>query len=606
MERGQNIRPSQLITTYGVGSIIETPQGPGVISDMAISSLLPNPAGGEPGKVTNLWDFEISEPRLSAGPLNGAKILRIPSNADLQLGSSEIAYRLQSFPNWALCVKHNRLYYIPPQKDPVTGCSDCGSMQRKWAVVKQREEAVSFVRACRAGHLDDVDWRYAVHADAKVPMCNSNEYEWTGPGGSLRNVEIVCVGCQARGNLGRIYSTPWPCSGRYPELGWDRPGCALNSSVLQRGASNLRIPEIVGALSIPDKEGPLHNIFSLKVFKTLLFRRTIGSKQELLDLIESFKAEQGVSIPSETEQAILVADEADILEAIEDTKTPPPVKTPDQIREDELLKLRKAAKVGAPAKKSKSPVVPPDFEVLPGSTVTVKTPHGVFRVTPVSRLRVVLVQKGYRRIDSDTGQGSVVTERSYHDGAGAWFPGVAVSGEGLFIDFAREKSGVESPLKVQGPEAAVWLGEWNAKTGEDDQLRHHPVFVWWHTLSHRLLNALSVDSGYAAAALRERVLVRVDPTTGEADGGVLIYTAQQGGDGTLGGLIALAPRFGDVIASALRYVDACSNDPICEEEEFTPGKANGAACYACQLAAETSCEFLNTSLDRNVLRGNMP
>ena len=27
----------------------------------------------------------------------------------------------------------------------------------------------------------------------------------------------------------------------------------------------------------------------------------------------------------------------------------------------------------------------------------------------------------------------------------------------------------------------------------------HPVFVWWHTLSHRLITALSVDSGYSSA-----------------------------------------------------------------------------------------------------------
>ncbi len=68
------------------------------------------------------------------------------------------------------------------------------------------------------------------------------------------------------------------------------------------------------------------------------------------------------------------------------------------------------------------------------------------------------------------------------------------------------------------------------------QFQLHPVFVWWHTLAHRLINALSVDSGYSSAAVRERVYVYLNTTDGSFDGGILLYTVQPGGDGTLGGL----------------------------------------------------------------------
>jgi hypothetical protein len=79
-----------------------------------------------------------------------------------------------------------------------------------------------------------------------------------------------------------------------------------------------------------------------------------------------------------------------------------------------------------------------------------------------------------------------------------------------------------------------------------------------------------------------------------------------GGDGTLGDLVALVPYFEHILASALRYIDACSNDPLCGEETFGPGKYNGAACYTCARVSETSCEYRYVHLDRNLLLNHQP
>ncbi len=87
-------------------------------------------------------------------------------------------------------------------------------------------------------------------------------------------------------------------------------------------------------------------------------------------------------------------------------------------------------------------------------------------------------------------------------------------------------------------------------------------------------------------------------------GGLLLYTVQPGGDGTLGGLIGLVPSFRQVIASALRDLGSCSNDPLCEET--LPDGVNGSACYSCLLASETSCEQRNVHLDRGLLLQNLP
>lgn len=65
-----------------------------------------------------------------------------------------------------------------------------------------------------------------------------------------------------------------------------------------------------------------------------------------------------------------------------------------------------------------------------------------------------------------------------------------------------------------------------SNTGGEDRNQLHPVFVWWHTFAHRIINALSVDSGYSSAAIRERVFIDVNETNGAANGGILLYTAQ--------------------------------------------------------------------------------
>ena len=67
--------------------------------------------------------------------------------------------------------------------------------------------------------------------------------------------------------------------------------------------------------------------------------------------------------------------------------------------------------------------------------------------------------------------------------------------------------------------------------------------MWWHGFSHQIIEALSIDSGYSSATVRERVLVDVDSNRG----GVLLHAVQLGGDGTLGDLMALATKFRRVL-----------------------------------------------------------
>jgi hypothetical protein len=387
----------------------------------------------------------------------------------------------------------------------------------------------------------------------------------------------------------------------------------MPAKIMQRGAANLRVTDLVTALVISPVPPPLHNLLGHSAIKAALaareaFAGPITSKTHVMQAIDLVVSQGLVTAARRTEIDQFV--EADILTAIPIVLAGGiPVSQADLL-DDEFQQLRHAAGNGAPATPPATQGRPPAFEVNHPDVRLFPGPNGTpMRITPVSRLQVMMVQTGYRRIPGDNRPLPQQVVTSYDDGQNRWYPGVLLYGEGVFIDV--DPAGHEPVFT--GPIADAWRHAWNtaqlapAAAGDAFALpQPHPERVWWHTLSHRLINALAVDSGYSSSAVRERVYAHVDPTTGEAHGGVLLYTVQPGGDGTLGGLISLVPRFDRVLARAFRDLDACSNNVLCSDERFVAGKANGAACYACLLVSETSCEARNTGLDRLLLLDHLP
>jgi len=594
------IRRSQFITTYGPGAILEGPHGPRMILSLEHAGIFD-------------WykpeDFEITDRRLSHALLEGAGIIRIPSNAELGKPESDWVYQTHPFPSWSLCPQHAVLYRGKT-------CPLClkETRQEETSWDKANRQAVRFVRACPAGHLDDVDWVGMVHWRGNH-SCKPSYLLWKGSG-SLRNIDIVCPICGASINLGLAYSREWPCSGRFPENESNykpyRPGdCPEKARIIQRGASNLRIAEIVTSLTIPESDTNLHRYLEMTLVFGVLsgmagaHRNSLPSRDEFLSVLRTLAGKKSLSetIVNEIERY----DESTLLKAMADVLQDLP-DDPFLLRVQEFAALQESARRGRTLPPT-SPGYPPQFEVIQKDVRQVVTASGRrLRVTPVNRLRVVMVQKGYRRAPAgNVTQSSLVTV-SFDAGGRIWYPGVELFGEGIFIDLWPGES-----LNLAGGASDAWWKAWQQPDEyapvtllNFDRHQFHPLFVWWHTLSHRFINALSIDSGYSAAAIRERVYIDVDEQSGRASGGVLLFTSQPGGDGTLGGLVALVPEFERVLKNALRDLHTCSNDPLCGEEHFRKGKYNGAACYACLLVSETSCEHRNMGLDRNILLENMP
>ena len=68
--------------------------------------------------------------------------------------------------------------------------------------------------------------------------------------------------------------------------------------------------------------------------------------------------------------------------------------------------------------------------------------------------------------------------------------------------------------------------------------------------------------------------------------------------------MAETERLGSALIEGLQRLSWCSSDPVCIESRGSGTDAlNLAACHACVLAPETSCEMNNSFLDRALLFG---
>ncbi len=229
------------------------------------------------------------------------------------------------------------------------------------------------------------------------------------------------------------------------------------------------------------------------------------------------------------------------------------------------------------------------------------------RIVLVHRLREVIAQVGFTRFEAEMpdidGELDISVRRAALDVETNWVPAVENRGEGVFIAFRKEA--IEDWLqrdavKKRGRELSRGFDIWCARKGIDqevDKVKFPGLpYIMLHSLSHLLITAVSLECGYAASSIRERIYA------GEAGYGILLYTGSAGSEGTLGGLVEVGKRIEYHLELAIEQGKLCYNDPVCaqhkadneEEERFL----HGSACHGCLLIAETSCERRNEFLDR--------
>ena len=250
------------------------------------------------------------------------------------------------------------------------------------------------------------------------------------------------------------------------------------------------------------------------------------------------------------------------------------------------------------------------------------------RLVQVHRLRETRAFTGFSRIFSDN---ALPLEQSkamlrHFSPTDDWLPATTVFGEGIYLELDQERvarwleinaaalkrhlAPIESAAAPKHKRAG---GGGGVPTGGDDKTSARadpanlisPVFILLHTLAHLLIRQLTFECGYGASALRERIYFSERRETKMA--GFLIYTADGDSEGTLGGLVRLGTPeiLKRLLKRGLLAAERCSHDPFCTEIGISsgqgPGNCNLAACHACALLPETSCEEFNRFLDRALL-----
>ena len=460
--------------------------------------------------------------------------------------------------------------------------------------------ATRFVRACPKGHVDDVDWYRFVHG-ADDPCRNQLWLDERGTSGDLSDLVVRC-GCGKRRGMHEAKEienrTLGACSGARPWLGpHAAERCELPARLLIRTASNAWFPQVVSVLSLPEDGAEVD--------------RAAVALWDDLQIVDGPEALAFIRRKPAVAERLAPFDDAAVLKAIARRRAGVSADRPvKQVELDALL----AAPEGfgddlAAAADFHARRLPDDAWRRPAASAA----RGVAAVVQLHRLREVAALAGFTRFEAVTpdidGEYASDVERADLALDPAWFPAVENRGEGIFlqldaaaVDRWRRRSGVQARLAALGAGHERWS---ERRPPRNRQTRPRPFpggpYVLLHTLSHLLIQSLSLRCGYPAASIRERVYV-----DGEAQRfGLLLYTASADAEGTLGGLVQEARALDDHLEAALRSAALCSSDPVCAghapERSLEDRWLHGAACHGCALIAETSCEMRNDYLDRALL-----
>ena len=585
------IRPSQAIHSYGVGSLIDLPN---------LSVLV----GG-----LDRWDTTrqevITEDRLldavrtRLGPQ--VETLRaLPVEAQTTNNPydewARVGVPVTVFPRWLRCTACNRLFPVAsgalkletnmyrPDRTRYTH-PNCDKARKPPAAVPAR-----FVAGCTNGHLDDFPWVRFAHDGVAIcpnPILQVNDI---GSGGRATDLLVKCLACGARSTLAKAFGpaalTTMPqCRGRHPHLGVASEPCGEQLRSLVLGASNLWFNSSVSVLSLPVGGGSLAQL----VYDNWAELEKMPVKDVLTYALTSNRTLQAAFAGNDLD---------DVWAAIEARRAGAPSVPGTDVRGPEWAALT----TGSHGQTS------PHFEAEPIAAPPLYS-RELAGVTLAHRLRVVTALCGFTRISSGEPEDSGPTVRLETKGAPTWVPVVENRGEGIFLRLdesavqAWEADAYDNPLLVAMRRAHR---EWRqARNLDPTEGWPGERFVLLHSLSHALINELAIECGYSSASISERIYSRAPGDGPEPMAGLLLYTSAPDAEGTLGGLVNLgqANELGPILRRALERSGLCSSDPLCADHEpdAATGAVHGAACHACLLVAETSCERGNRYLDRSLL-----
>jgi hypothetical protein len=424
--------------------------------------------------------------------------------------------------------------------------------------------------------------------------------EERGTSGDLSEIHVVCD-CKAErtmieGMKMDLHPFP-PCGADRPWLGpqGKDSSCNAPSRLLIRTASNAYFPQIMRVISLPEKNEGLKKIVA--AHWDLLKKVNDVTKLKFLKELQEPLHNALMGLPDEEVVAEIIA------RNLGATVPPKPVK----LAEFEVLASP------APAEGSDQPngdYFARRLPLKPEQVAAAPWMDSVEKVILVHRLREVSALLGFTRFEASSpdtqGELEIGVKRAALARTAKWVPASETHGEGFFVQFkadAVESWLSQDEVKVRGQELLHGFNLWADDFKQTSAKFPGLPYLMLHSLAHLLITSVSLECGYPASSIRERIYA-VDTGAGKGYG-ILLYTGSVDAEGTLGGLVEVGRKIIPHLQAALERGMLCSNDPVCAQhapnDERDKRFLHGAACHGCLLIAETSCETFNNHLDRTLV-----
>jgi hypothetical protein len=586
-----DVRPSQLLLTYGVGAIIDLPH---------MSTLIMGLDDWDTTKAQEIPEERLLQAVQSVLGSQVKQLLTPPisttaSQHPFQPGAP-VGVPVAAFPRWMVCPVCRLLASVdsgyfelkanPFQPDRThyrhQNCS------KQPIILPSR-----FMIACEAGHLDDFPWVHFVHGERHC-KASLRMYE-IGVSGEPSDIYIKCETCQKGRAMSEAFSSDEEQvyrpngRGRRPHLrDFEKKGCQYSAKTILLAASNTWFPLIFSSLSLPTAVDALSQV--------------VEAHWDMLQGAES-AADVAVyrRIPKLKEHLSDYSDEA-IWQKIEQQRAG----APEQVKPADL-KIPEWEVLSNPTLAQRTD----DFEATPAE-IPEGYGHVIQQVVLVERLREVRALTGFTRLESLSDYAEEEKLPAEHIMPLArrhphWVPASEVRGEGIFLQFREDALEFWLQKLVVKQHNDIFREahrRWRAARDMEPPEANYPDirYVLLHTFAHALMRQLTLECGYTAASIRERIYAKAPGSDGGAMAGILLYTAASDSEGTLGGLVNLGKQLGYHIGGALEEMQNCASDPLCAEHtSLEDGTLHGAACHACMFVPETSCERGNKYLDRSLL-----
>ncbi|MBW4595313.1 MAG: DUF1998 domain-containing protein [Brasilonema angustatum HA4187-MV1] len=597
------IRQSQLLSTYGPGAMVDLPDHSVVIGGLSY------------------WKGDqqyIREDRLKNKICEMLKVQEIklfsPPRETSDLNTPPNGVSAFIFPTWFVAqVDHTIQFNGKNYRTRPLVYWRAVQEGLKFEGKRTSAVPVRFVQACVNGHLSDIDWYAYVHNDSNT-TCRGQQL-WLDEGGSGNDFEEIfvrCEACKARRPLSQAKvpnsKVLGKCQGYRPWLGSNGKeecwACAIDQSgnivttekpeynrLLIRSASNAYFTQTLSVISIPEADAQLKKVVDRYYEEDLQYAEDVDQiKKEL----RKSKFADLAKFGSQTVWA-----EIQRRQNGQESQT----KSIKQVEIEALLSC--SEEVG---KESSNQDFYASVRQLDKNNFNPALLPYIDRVVLVHRLREVIALIGFTRfeaampnIEGEIDELAINVRRAALDFETNWIPAIENKGEGVFISFHKQVIDEwfkRDTVKKRAEDLNRGFLKWLDSKGIPRDKAAFPgvKYIMLHSLSHLLITAVSLECGYAASAIRERIYAS------DSGYGILLYTGSSGSEGTLGGLVEVGTRIDYHLGKALALGRLCSNDPVCAQHEPDNPREerflHGSACHGCLLIAETSCERRNEFLDR--------